>query len=55
MVECGEDYIVAYLTSVTYDDSSMILKMTARIDEHLFADLDVLAEICIERWEDTQG
>lgn len=42
---------MSYLASVTNYHSAMILKMTAGIDEHPFADGDIFTEIGIERWK----
>ena len=49
MVERGKDHIVAYLTTVTDIDASVVLKMAAGVDEHIFTQMDVSAVVGIER------
>ena len=51
VIECSKDHVMSYLASVTNYHSAMILKMTAGIDEHPFADGDIFTEIGIERWK----
>ena len=54
MVERGEHDIVPYLTSVANDNAAMILKMAAGIDKDILPDSDILTEIRVEWWKDTQ-
>ena len=55
MVQRGEHHIVPYLASVADDNSAMVLKMTAGIDEDILSDGDVLAEIRIDRRLESQS
>ena len=54
MVERGKDHIMTYLASVAYHDSTVVLKMTAGVDKHIFAYGDVFTEIRIEGWKNAQ-
>ena len=45
---------MTYLASVAYHDSTVVLKMTAGVDKHIFAYGDVFTEIRIEGWENAQ-
>ena len=48
MVERGKDHIMAYLTTVTDIDASVVLKMAAGVDEHILSQMDVSALVGIE-------
>lgn len=54
MVERGKHHVVAYLTAVAKGYASMILKVAAGVDKHVFAYVYVLAEIGIERRKHSQ-
>ena len=49
VVECGENYIMPDLTTVTDCNPTMILKVAAGIDKHIFANSNVLTEIRVKR------
>lgn len=54
VVERGKHHVVAYLTAIAKGYASMILKVTAGIDKHVFAYVYVLAEVGIERRKHSQ-
>lgn len=54
VVECGEDDVMPNLAVVADGYAAVILKVAAGIDEYPAADMDVLAEIGVERREDAQ-
>ena len=54
MVERSENHLMADLATIAYVHPSMILKVAASIDKDLLAEVDVPAEIGIERRENPQ-
>lgn len=54
VVEGGEHYVVPDKATVADGYASVVLKLAAGVDEYVFADGDILSEVCVERREYAQ-
>ena len=55
VVEGGQHGVVADQGAVADDDASLVLELTAGVDENIPAQGDVETEIGVEGWEDPEG
>ena len=55
MVQCGQDNIMSDQGTIININAALILELTAGIDKHILSKCDVLSEISIERWEESEG
>lgn len=54
VIQSGKDYIVTNLRTVSYGDSSLILKFTSGIEEYMFSYCKVFSTVCIKRRKQTE-
>ena len=55
VIERGKYHAVAYKSSVAYFDAALVLKVAAAVDEHIAAQLDVLAAVGVKRREKAEA
>ena len=55
MVDRSQDYSVTDEDVITNVNTTLILELAARINEHMHTDMDVPAEVIIERRKEPEG
>lgn len=55
MVDRSQDYSVTDEDVITNVNTTLILELAARINEHMLTDMDVPAEVIIERRKEPEG
>ena len=51
MVDGGKNHIVSNQSAISDGNASLILKMTAGIDEHIFSKCNVFSEVGVKGWK----
>ena len=55
MIDRRQNNVVANQRAIANRNSALVLKVTARIDEDVFTELDVLSKVSIKRRKHTKG